>query len=322
MDDAIGLIQSYLLDQRGGAERLDRARVEAWTPADPPLWVHMDLAAQGAHDWLASATELKPWIVEVLTTRDARPRTVILEAGVLVVLRGVNLNPGRDPASMIPLAIWADQHRLVTLRTEALASITALRVSLETGEGPRSIDQAVVFLIDALETRAAEVIAALDEELDRLADDESSSARIDERLADLRRDLVRLRRFLAPQRGAIDALAERSPTSFADDSVVALRELADRYTRLVEELDSLREEASLVHDERTGRAAGLSAGRLYVLSIITAIFLPLSLITGLLGMNVAGIPGESWPHAFAGVTAGLAIFAVVALAALRWKRWL
>jgi len=254
MDESIGLIQSYLLDGRGGAAKLARRGVEDWKPGDPPVWVHMDLTAPAAAGWLEEAAELDEWVIEALTYPGSRPRTVVHEEGVLVVLRGPNLNPGADASSMIPLAIWADRHRLITLRSEALKSITDLRLSLEEGRGPGNVADAVIFLVEALEGRLAGLVARHEEELDRLGElDRFADARSRRALSELRHDVARLRRFLIPQREAVGALAAAKPAGFDADDFVQLREQANLYTRLVEELETVREEAGIVQEE-WGRA--------------------------------------------------------------------
>ena len=77
-----------------------------------------------------------------------------------------------------------------------------------------------------------------------------------------------------------------------------MREAADRLTRSVEDLDSARDRAAVTQDEIANRLSELLNKRLYTLSIIAAIFLPLGFLTGLMGVNVGGIPGEGFRWAF------------------------
>ena len=61
---------------------------------------------------------------------------------------------------------------------------------------------------------------------------------------------------------------------------------------------------------------------MYVLSVVAAIFLPISFVTGLFGMNVAGLPGLEYPEAFLFVASGMAIFCVSIILYFRMKRWI
>jgi len=90
-----------------------------------------------------------------------------------------------------------------------------------------------------------------------------------------------------------------------------LREVADKITRYIEDLDSARERAAVVQDELSSCLAERLNKNTYLLSIIAAIFMPLSLLTGLLGINVGGIPGEKWPWSFASATIGIFVLGVI-----------
>jgi zinc transporter len=62
--------------------------------------------------------------------------------------------------------------------------------------------------------------------------------------------------------------------------------------------------------------------RMYVLSVVAAIFLPLGFLTGLLGINVGGIPGAEYPLAF-GIFIGMLVLVVILqLLIFRWRRWM
>jgi zinc transporter len=101
-----------------------------------------------------------------------------------------------------------------------------------------------------------------------------------------------------------------------------LREHTDRMTRYVEDLDLAKERAMLLQDELRNRIADQHGVRMYVLSLVTAIFLPLSFLTGVFGMNVSGLPGVENPDGFLYVGTTMLVLAVVMLAAMLWKRWL
>lgn len=92
-----------------------------------------------------------------------------------------------------------------------------------------------------------------------------------------------------------------------------LRESGDRITRFLETLDAARERAAITNEELTQGLAEQMNQTMYTLSIVAAIFLPLSLLTGLLGINVGGIPGADSPWAFALVT-----LLILALGVAEW----
>jgi zinc transporter len=98
--------------------------------------------------------------------------------------------------------------------------------------------------------------------------------------------------------------------------------LSDRITRYVEDLELVREKAMVLQEELINMMAQQQNDRMYVLSIIAAIFLPISFITGLFGMNVAGLPGINEPSAFVYVAGFMTAMVVTILAIFRLKKWL
>jgi len=137
----------------------------------------------------------------------------------------------------------------------------------------------------------------------------------------VRRQTAVVRRFISPQRDALDALYRDSKGMLTQQQAFMIREQADRIARDVEELDLVRERSLVITEELLNRIAQEQNSRMYVLSIIAAIFLPITFITGLFGMNVAGLPGVEHQAAFL-IVAGLMLGVTLAtLALLRAKRW-
>ena len=98
------------------------------------------------------------------------------------------------------------------------------------------------------------------------------------------------------------------------------RRLSDRLLRFVEDLDAVRDRAAVTQEELSARLAESMNRTMYVLSIVTAIFLPLGLLTGLLGVNVGGMPGEESEQAFAYVCVLMGVMALGLWALFRSKR--
>jgi len=130
-----------------------------------------------------------------------------------------------------------------------------------------------------------------------------------------------LRRYLRPQRDAIAKLTPENVGWLGEEDAVELREIGERYTRLVESIESSREELDVSQDELNNRADERINSRLYLLALISAVFLPLGFLTGLLGMNVGGMPGIDSGWGF-WVAVGLMMCVTVAiLLSMHRARW-
>ena len=100
-----------------------------------------------------------------------------------------------------------------------------------------------------------------------------------------------------------------------------MREQSDRITRYVEDLDLARERTIVLQEEILNRIAQEQNSRTYVLTIVAAIFLPLSFLTGVFGMNVAGLPGTTDTGAFLYLSLGMACVAIGSIICMRLKKW-
>jgi zinc transporter len=109
---------------------------------------------------------------------------------------------------------------------------------------------------------------------------------------------------------------------FDEDHTVHLRETADRITRIAEELDSIRDRATVLQDQVAGQRQETLNQRLLLLSLVSAFFLPLTFLTGLLGMNVQGIPYASEPWSFAVVVGVTVILGGAIIGFFKWQRWI
>jgi zinc transporter len=91
--------------------------------------------------------------------------------------------------------------------------------------------------------------------------------------------------------------------------------------RHLEDLDAIRERVAVTQEELQSRLAEQQNVRMYVLSIVAAIFLPLGFLTGLLGINVGGIPGADNPLAFGMFMGFLVLLLAAQLIYFRVKKW-
>jgi len=324
MDTADGLISALVLDGAGAARTTDAAGVDAWSADDGPLWLHLERKHPQTETWLRESSGLSDLVVAALLAADARPRCTPHPGGLFVVLRGVNLNPGAEPDDMISLRLWVDAHRVISLRTPKLMAAQDLRDRLESGVGPRDTGGLLTGLAAALTERIAPVVVSLDNRIDdmeeSLLDTRGPTLRQD--LAGARRQAIALSRYLAPQREAVTRLADLPGGPLSNDDRARLREWANRTTRYLEDLGALRERAALIQEELLARHSDSMNRTMYILSLVAAIFLPLGLLTGLLGINVGGMPGVDSPGAFFWVCLGLVVLGVIEYLVLRWWKLL
>lgn len=324
MNNEMGLVSAYTLDGTGGGEVLDWEGVRDWRPGQGFLWVHLDFTHPEAQRWLREESGVDEIVSDALLADETRPRSSALQNGLLVMLRGVNTNPGADPEDMVAIRLWLETGRVITSRRRQLLSIADVRAAIEAGNGPRTPGELLVDLSDRLVVRMADVIDDIEQEVDRLENEvvEAERPQLRHQLAALRIQVIGLRRYLAPQREAMARLAQEKHAWLSDDDRIRLRETTDRVVRYVEDLEAVRDRAGVVQEELNNRLSEQMNSRMYVLSLVAAVFLPLGFLTGLLGINVGGIPGAEYPFGFEVVTLFMIVVVVVQVWLFKRRRWL
>jgi zinc transporter len=319
-----GLIDALVLDGKGGASSLSWEGVRAWKPADGTLWLNLDYTGAAAIAWLREESELDDVTVAALTDIDPRPRTVVSGDDLLVIIRGINNNAGAAPEDMVSIRAWIEPSRIVTLRHRVSTSVKQLVSDLAREAGPRSTAELVVRLVDCIIEHVVARVDTLGDAIAACEDQVLGDHPADVRavLADQRRRAIALRRFLAPQRDALGKLATAHVTWLADGHRAQLANIADYLIRTIEELDAARDRAVVTQEELGSRIAEAANQRLYMLSILTAIFLPLGFVCALLGVNIGGIPlrGDDW--AFWALCGVFVVGVALQLWFFKRRRWL
>lgn len=317
-------LHSVVIDRKGYGHGIDAAAVEQWSPEDGILWVHLDIADPAVGGWLGTRAALPPGAIDTLLAGETRPRSLVTDEGILTVLRGVNTNPGADPEDMVAIRIWIDQHRIISSQRRRLLSVEDVKESLNSGNGPHSAGSFLAALVERLADRIGGFVDTIEDRMDAAEEEISrgKQAGFRQRLSILRRQIAEVRRFLAPQRDALDRLTRQAGAWLNDAEAYALRQESDRITRFLEDLDLARERAVVLQEELLSLIAQEQNARMYVLSVVAAIFLPLTFITGMLGMNVGGLPGLESPAGFVWSVIVMIVAAIALLVFFRWKRWL
>lgn len=288
-------------------------------------WVHIDGNHPDAEQWIGEHLDyLDPQAVEALVDRASRPRITRLGDGLMIILRAINFNEGEDPEDMISLRIWIDAHRIVTVSLRRVRAIERLDAQLSRGEGPETAGAFLVALIEDLTGKIGEFQADLDTNAEAL--EEQIIAEIGDHLrgevVNLRLQVIAARRFLGPQRDVIRAMAESDNPVIDAETRRELEEEAVKMTRIVEDLDELRDQAMILREELSGQLSDRLNRNMFVMSVVSVIFLPLGFLTGLFGVNVGGMPGVNDGDAFYWLVGWLSLL-VALLVVFLWRvRWI
>lgn len=324
--DAEGLVAAWIFDGAGGARRVGWDEIHQGPPRAPAfIWISLQqLEHRYGQTWLHREARIDPGIVESLVAAETRPRCALYEHGAFLNLRGINLMPYSLPDEMHSVRFWVEPNRIVSVRKRPLSAMGDFEDAIQRGRAPRTPGEFVADISMRLVDRMDTVITALAEQADELEEQvlKATLANLSMKVSEVRRVAIILRRYIAPQREALNHFSLEDAEWLSPRDRNRLREAADRVTRFAEELDSVRDRAAVIYDQMVERRAEQMNHSMLVLAAVTVVFAPLTLITGLMGMNVGGIPGAEDPNGFWAVTALAAMIGLALFALLRAVRWL
>lgn len=321
-DEGSGVLEAFVTAGDGTSAPLSEIAGRK-APAGGYLWLHLHL--DGCTRLVTEGLDLHPTVVRSLLAAETRPRCRHVLDGVLINLRGVNLNEGDRPEDMLSVRCWLERDRLITVRKRASRAIEEIRDRYRSGAGHSHPGELLIEIIRGLMDRIDPVVDGMADSMDdleRLVLEFGCTDELLDRISSMRHDAIIYRRYLAPMRDAIARLGMHEGACFEKKDLGEIAEETDRAMRVVEELDIVIERARVLADQMAADRADRLNRNMMVLSVVSVVFLPLGFLTGLLGVNVGGIPGAESPYGFAVVAGICAITSFVAAAYFKARDWL
>jgi zinc transporter len=314
-------MEGAVLVENGGPRRLTVEEAGRYD-GEGFLWIHLEDRDAARLAVLKAQEEIPDIAAAALVATETRPRCDEIGDGALVNLRGPGDIGPDDSDRLVSIRMWVRRNRVISLSRRPMHATAAVFEFAEAGK--------VRDAGDLVSAYAREISRALDPQVAALGDrldgceselDDGNLYRLRTEIARIRSEAIAFRRFVAPNRDALVELARLDFEWLHQDDRLHIGEAADRFARMAEELEAVRERAALLHEQLSDLRAEQLDQRALLISIVAFIFLPLTFITGLLGMNVEGIPFHDEPWAFWGVTA---FCVLVGAAVLIWfvsERW-
>lgn len=304
-DDVAGdeaLLFGRVLDGKGGGRPVTWAEARAWSPGDNGeiIWMHICRNRAGIQEWLEAAFGIPEPTAELLVSDQTRPRAFREGETLVATLRGINFNPNAEPEDMVSMQLWSDGRRVITLRRDPLQTPRDTLAQIDMGRGPTDAGSLITSLTEQMIARMSRSIIDMNDHIDELeeADLDGDTEPLLEKIATIRRNCLALKRHMSPQHEAFERISREAPAWFEDHDRREIAETIERLSRYLDDIDISKESAVVLQDDIRARAVARSERTSYLLTIVAAVFLPLGFLTGLLGINVGGMPGASNPDAF------------------------
>jgi zinc transporter len=287
------------------------------------VWLHLDDASADELAFLRSEG-IPDVAANALVATETRPRCDRIEDGAIVNLRGPAAVALDDSDRLVSIRMWVRRGKVNSVTRRPLSATAQVTGQMEAGRILDPGDLVAAFaraISKQLDPEVAQLGDLLDDYESEL-DDPRAIYKLRTAIARIRSDAIAYRRFVAPNRDALVTLSELDFLWLAEEDRLHIREAADRFARMTEELEAVRERAALLHEQITDLRGEQMETRALFISVVAFIFLPLTFITGLLGMNVEGIPYAKEPWAFWGVVGVCIVLGALVLGWFSWRHWL
>src|SRR5688500_3396569 len=312
--DQAGMVCAYAFARGGPGRPVDFTEAAALLLAPPGertefLWLHFSLANAASGRWLREHTRLPDSFFDA--GDGASTRLEVTDDALTGVLNDVQFFAAEASAAST-MTLHVSPSLLVTARTTALRAVDRLRASVRAGEVFASPADLLAHLLrdqaDVLVAIIRDATTQVDAIEDRILSHERGSRL---QLGMIRRVLVRLQRLLAPEPAALFRLLNKPPAWLTESDLAELRNSAEELAAAVADSVALGERVRLLQEELTVILSERTNETLFILTVVTVLALPLTIIPGLFGMNVGGVPFADRPGGF-----WIVVFLVAAIVGL------
>jgi len=297
--------------------------------ADGLTWVHLDRPHPAAIDALAARFGWHELDVEDVLSKRQRPKIDEYAEYLFAVLHFPVYDKQVQRLNAGELDIFLGPDYLVTLPNVELLPVTRLFDRCETHEDVRrrafaeGTGRLLYEILDDMFDYCFPILDKIGHKLDRVEDRmfEGRAEDVVRDLSNVKQEIISYRKIIKPERSTLRLLERRVERFLPEELDLYFDDVVDAAERIWDLLDNYKEVVEALEDTNESVISHRQNDVLRLLTIISVTMLPLTLITGVFGMNVL-YPGEGTPTAFWIILAALAVTLAGMLGFFRYKRWL
>ena len=294
-----GLIFSWVMSEsESGFELPLSGGEELVLSPDQSVWLHLNYSNAFVQKWLKTLPFITESMLEVISEDVSRNRfksLPLLDNALLMFFNDFQQVFASESQDDI-VTLWAivNPKVFITLRAHPVQTADILRMQVKSGRvNPRSTAELFRLILDTREELLHQFTNHLLEQMEDLEEIiiRGNDLPEHETLGRIRIKCNKLRRYFTPELSALTKIGRHPPEWFSSSDHSEIVEYSEKLSNLVQEVNYLYERAKVLQDEQAAHIAEFNAKNLHVLSVMTVIFLPMTLITGIMGMNMEDLPG-------------------------------
>ncbi len=320
------LIAGYILDKKGGGTAVDPNNLCQNIQEDQLCWLHLDGNKVEAQNWLREKSGIDPLVVDAMVAKETRPRFALMDESALIILKGVNGHIDSRDEGLTSIRIFIQKNRIISVCLKNILFFSKIDENIKNRVGPTTLPAFISQVLYTIFLSSESLLDRMDESLDQIEDRYDKHAKVDSTLlsdiSEVRSKAIILKRYWFPQREVVRQMIQSTLPWIDQRARKKLEENLETSTRYIEDLDVIRERAIVILDEIRQQTADQSSKNMYVFSVVAVLFLPLTFITGLFGVNLGGIPGFESPQAFTIFGAILFALTVISIGLFKIFKWI
>ena len=292
------------------------------------LWLNLHgLNKPALLEEIGKRFSLHPLVLEDILNTDQRPKVEDYSAYLFIVTNIFEYDTGSRAIATKQVSMVLGQGFVLTFQEKPTGTFTSLRERLKNAKGQirkQGADYLVYSLLDAIVDRYFISLETLAERAEALEGEVVArpTQKLLRELHGIRRETLFLRRAVWPLREVVSLLARGESTLFNRDTLPFLRDVHDHMVYVIESLDAIRDLIAGLMDIYVTSLSNRINLQIRVLTVITTIFMPLTLLTGIFGMNFKYIPLLQWEGGFY-LLMGFMLAIALGLLIVYWRiRWL
>ena len=311
----------------GQTAHVDRVEPEWLDPSSrATLWVDLAAPTEQERRVLSDVFTFHPLAVEDATSALQFPKIEPYQGYLYLVLHGIDATPKQTQFASRDIDFFLGRNYLVTVHDGQSRSLAEMRDVCSRHEhiladGPVALLHRIV---DAIVDNYRPLIEQIEDRIGRLEEEAfTGRERLAPQVMKLKREVSAMRRVLIPQRDAIGRLARREFAAISDEMAYRFRDVYDHVVRLTEEAILFQDRVTGIFEVNLSAVSHRLNQIMKLLTVMSTIFLPLTVLTGMWGMNIP-LPhfpgGDNVQFLWVGgimVAIGLAMLAV-----FRRNRWI
>jgi zinc transporter len=312
-------IFSCQLDGKGNANPLN---VDNEASVQQPSWIHLNFANPDTIQWINETNLIPELVKNELIKPNQISKEIRFDTGILVVLKGVNFIPNELPDPIVTFRFYITDNLVISARHQQIDAISQLKNNLEKGIGPVDVADWLIQVSELISDQVNLSFNSVHNKIIKLEDLVLNQRIFSyKEIGRVRKQLIVLRRLLSPQRDIFVKISTERISWIDDNDRQRLHDISNQQNHYISDIDSCLLRLASIMEQINSFLAESTNKRIYLMSLFTIIFTPITFLTSLLGVNLAGIPFSEQGWSFVGLMGLLAVICIVSVIWLKYKKW-